>query len=101
MSWLLRIYAAWVAEVVERGQPTIFGGLSLPTFHAQGVLFHLLYPLLSGWPTAMYAPQAPAPPVVTSPDVALAALQAVRADVVLVAPTFLEVGYLGWHVSAQ
>jgi acyl-coenzyme A synthetase/AMP-(fatty) acid ligase len=79
----------------------VLGGLSLPTFHAMGVLFHVLYPLLTGYPTAMYTPQAPAPPIVTAPDVALRALKDVGANIVLVAPAFLEVGWSGCGVQRR
>jgi hypothetical protein len=66
-----------------------------------GMLFHLLYPLLTGYPTAMYRPRFPSPPVVTAPDVALASLRSVGADIVFVVPAFLEVSRsLGAAVSS-
>jgi hypothetical protein len=69
----------------------VLGGLSLPTFHAMGMLCHLLYPLFTGYPTAMYQPQSPRPPVVTGPQIAMNALRRVGANFIFVVPAFLEV----------
>jgi hypothetical protein len=66
-----------------------------------GMLFHLLYPLMTGYATAMYAPCFPKPPVVTSPDVALQGLRKVQANIVFVVPAFLEVSFKDYFGSGS
>jgi hypothetical protein len=55
-----------------------------------GIIFHLLLPIMTGKPGAMFAPMHPDPPQVTSPMSILEAIKAVGATAVVTVPSVLE-----------
>lgn len=69
----------------------IFGTMALPSFHAMGVYSQLFYPLFTGRPSAIFTPQYPHLPAVSSPGAALTAMKQTKTNVVFVVPTFFEV----------
>ena len=74
-----------------RNRRVIYAGLSLPTFHAMGMIVQLMYPLLSGCPVVLFAPQWPAPPVVPHLQNTLRIARLCGCTAMSVVPSFLEV----------
>jgi hypothetical protein len=56
-------------------------------------MMQLIFPLITGRPTALFEPQYPQPPTMATPTTILKALQATNANVVAVVPSMLEVGW--------
>lgn len=65
--------------------------MHLPPFHAMGVIFTFLIPLMSGLAVAVYPPQYPEPPVVPSPENILEVCRATRCTAMISVPSMLEV----------
>ena len=51
-----------------RERAMTWGTMPLPTFHSIGIYCQVLLPITTGYPIGLYAPMAPAPPVVPSPS---------------------------------
>ncbi|KAH9946609.1 hypothetical protein B0H21DRAFT_693457 [Amylocystis lapponica] len=67
-----------------------WGAMALPPFHTIGLGFQLFAPLVSGRATALFAPCAPAPPIVPTAENTLAAARATQVNALLNVPTFVE-----------
>ncbi|EKM50750.1 uncharacterized protein PHACADRAFT_153004 [Phanerochaete carnosa HHB-10118-sp] len=68
----------------------IWGGMALPTFHLMGICVQLYYPLVSGLPVCLFAPRAPASPVVPTPRNTIEAAMAAGCTGILTIPAFVE-----------
>ncbi|KAH9928993.1 hypothetical protein B0H21DRAFT_700203 [Amylocystis lapponica] len=78
----------WATEA--RAHALRWGAMALPPFHTIGLCYQLLVPLLSGYPSALFAPCAPAPPVVPNTENILEASRITGVTALLNVPTFLE-----------
>ncbi|KAH9932151.1 hypothetical protein B0H21DRAFT_699704 [Amylocystis lapponica] len=67
-----------------------WGAMALPPFHTMGVIFQLLSPLATGQFSAVFAPRAPAPPLVPTPQIILEAARLTRPNAMVGVPTFFE-----------
>lgn len=67
--------------------------MALPTFHTMGILTQLYGPLVNGCAVSLYAPKAPAPPTVPSPQNMLAACKASGVSAISMVPAFIEVSH--------
>lgn len=65
--------------------------MSCLTFHAMGIVMHLYAPLATGVPAGLFAPRAPASPVIPTPQNTLQASRAIGCDGLRVVPAFVEV----------
>ncbi|EKM50758.1 uncharacterized protein PHACADRAFT_153008 [Phanerochaete carnosa HHB-10118-sp] len=68
----------------------IWGGMALPTFHLMGICVQLYYPLVSGLSVCLFAPRAPASPVVPTPRNTIEAAMAAKCTGILTVPAFVE-----------
>ncbi|GJE90357.1 acetyl-CoA synthetase-like protein [Phanerochaete sordida] len=67
-----------------------WGAMALPSFHAMGIYIQLYSPLVSGLPVGLFAPKAPASPVVPTPRNTLEAAIAAGCTGIPTVPTFVE-----------
>ncbi|KAL6302718.1 hypothetical protein BKA93DRAFT_736353 [Sparassis latifolia] len=84
----------WVnlpAVSVARVRSLRWGGMALPPFHTMGLTHQVLCPLASGEPTCIFAPRAPAPAVVPTPENTIEAARQTQATAIVSVPTFVEV----------
>lgn len=65
--------------------------MSLPTFHTMGMYSQVYTPLVSGMAIGVYAPQAPASPIVPSPAVMLETCKLLHCTGAVMVPSFMEV----------
>ena len=74
----------------------------LPTFHTMGMYQQVYSPLATGYPVAMFTPQArprghpghQALPVAPTPEITLEVARRIGCDAALVIPSFLEVSFI-------
>ena len=66
--------------------------MGLPTFHALGFLLQVCYPMCTGKPVVVHAPQYPSPPTVAHPQNILEVARMAQCTALVVLPSFLEVG---------
>lgn len=64
---------------------------AMPTFHSTGIVAHVLTPLVSGIPVGLFAPQAPAPPILPNARNILEAAIATGCNAMASMPIFIEV----------
>lgn len=64
---------------------------ALPSFHTLAVFMQLYAPLASGEFVGLYTPQAPAPPVVPTPQNVLDVARITQSTGILSIPAFIEV----------
>ena len=69
--------------------------MAVPTFHSMGILFQVVYPLMSSQPITLFEPQWPAPPVVPNMRNTIEAGRLTGATGVIATPSFLEVNVAG------
>lgn len=69
--------------------------MHLPPFHAMGVIFQYLIPLMSGLAVALYPPQSPEPPVVPSIENVVQACRTTRCTALISVPSMIEVCFPG------
>ena len=74
-----------------REKGIIWAAMSLPTFHTMGIYTQVYTPLVSGTPVGLYAPQAPASPVVPSPALMLDTCKLLKCTGAVMVPSFMEV----------
>ncbi|KAH9941064.1 hypothetical protein B0H21DRAFT_811720 [Amylocystis lapponica] len=72
----------------ERGLK--WGVMASPPFHSMGIFVQLYSPFLNGVPAAIFPPQAPALPIMPTPENTLDAIRRTRCTATLGAPAFLE-----------
>ncbi len=65
--------------------------MTLPQFHAMGIGFQIIYPIVSAQSVSLFAPQYPAPPVVPHPQNTLEVCKLTCSTALTVVPSFLEV----------
>ncbi|EKM49837.1 uncharacterized protein PHACADRAFT_154467, partial [Phanerochaete carnosa HHB-10118-sp] len=65
--------------------------MMLPPFHAMGIMFILAMPLVQADAVALFAPQAPNPPLVPNPENTLEASRITRSNGLVVVPSVLEI----------
>lgn len=65
--------------------------MSVVTFHSMGILFQVVYPLMSSQPITLFEPQWPAPPIVPNPRNTVEAGRLTGATGLIATPSFLEV----------
>ncbi|KAH9951150.1 hypothetical protein B0H21DRAFT_855734, partial [Amylocystis lapponica] len=86
----LRTWCTLPWATASRAHGLHWGVMAIPPFHAIGIGFQLLAPLVSARATALFAPCEPTPPVVPSSENTLAAARATRVNALLNVPTFVE-----------
>ncbi|THH28492.1 hypothetical protein EUX98_g5704 [Antrodiella citrinella] len=64
---------------------------ALPTFHTMGIMMQFYFPLASGRHVGVYAPQAPHPPVVPTPQNILDTCKATDCNAIVIIPSIIEV----------
>ena len=74
-----------------RDHGVVWGAMALPTFHAMALYMQVLAPLATGYPIGLFAPRAPASPVVPNPRVTLEANRAIGCNAIVCVPAFVEV----------
>ena len=74
-----------------RDRGVIWGSQALPTFHTMGIYMQLYVPLVSGYPVGLYAPKAPASPVVPTPANILEACRSSGSTGIAIVPAMIEV----------
>ncbi|KZT23998.1 putative aminoadipate reductase [Neolentinus lepideus HHB14362 ss-1] len=79
-----------VTEARYHPHQLTFGVMMLPSFHTLGIYMQLYAPLVTGDPSVVFPPKAPAPPVMPNPQNTLEHCQRGGATAVVVVPTFLE-----------
>ncbi|KAF7789161.1 hypothetical protein EIP86_000098 [Pleurotus ostreatoroseus] len=67
------------------------GVMALPSFHTFGIYSQIYGPLRGGYPVAMFAPQAPASPVVPNPRNVLEVAKALGCSSLVIVPAFIEI----------
>ena len=74
-----------------RGDGLVYGSMPLPTFHTMGIYLQPYTPLVTGDPVGLYAPKAPAAPVVPTYANVIEASKKVGASGIAIVPSFIEV----------
>ena len=82
-------FLAILTSLQENGAFT--GVMALPSFHTFGIYSQIYGPLRGGYPVAMFAPQAPASPVVPNPRNVLDVAKALSCDSRVIVPALIEV----------
>jgi acyl-coenzyme A synthetase/AMP-(fatty) acid ligase len=80
-----------MVDIIAHQKPLLLGVMALPTFHIMGLFMQLVIPLSTGRTIALYAPQAPRPPIIPNPANTLAALESTGSNFTCSVPTFIEV----------
>ncbi|EKM50221.1 uncharacterized protein PHACADRAFT_153694 [Phanerochaete carnosa HHB-10118-sp] len=80
--------ASIIVDAAVRG--VVWGAMALPTFHAMGIYIQLYAPLVSALPVCLFAPRAPASPVVPTPRNTLDAAVAARCTGIPTVPAFVD-----------
>ncbi|KAI0079020.1 acetyl-CoA synthetase-like protein, partial [Panus rudis PR-1116 ss-1] len=68
-----------------------WAAMTLPTFHTMGFYLQVFTPMVSGVPVAIYTPQAPAPPVIPTPQNVFDVAKLTGCTGIPVVPSYLEV----------
>lgn len=82
----------------SRSRSIVWGPMALPPFHVMGIYTALYGPLASGLPIGLFAPRAPASPLVPTPQITLRACLAIGCSGIPTVPAFIDVSR--HHVSA-
>ena len=72
---------------------TRFGAMGLPTFHSMGLILQVFFPLATSHAVAVFAPQYPSPPIVSSPKSILDVAKITKCEGLIAPPSFVEVHF--------
>ncbi|KAH8102700.1 hypothetical protein BXZ70DRAFT_929500 [Cristinia sonorae] len=89
-----KIVLQWMNSPVlfdSRGLNLRWASAVLPTFHTMGIMMQLYAPLASAEFVGLYAPQAPAPPVVPSPQNVLETARMTGCNAIPIVPSLIEI----------
>lgn len=68
-----------------------WAAMAFPPFHAMGIMWQLFAPLVSGDAVAVFAPQAPNPPIIPNAENMLEVGRITGYDGLVTVPSMLEV----------